>query len=186
MKNYDVLNDLVPKTQELHRAIFDKGYEQGYNEGIRSRNGESYSIYCYGYDDGLKDGLNNAWECARKITCNVSLVGYSTYALREIFDTARLGDIFLNFSASEAIAKIKEYEEKQKQPDNEVKVGDEVVDENFINHGKGIATFVSPIVIYVLWYDGSTGRRKLEDIKKTGRHFDKIAEVLEQLKEENK
>ena len=29
MKNYDVLNELVPKTQELHRAIFDKGYEQG-------------------------------------------------------------------------------------------------------------------------------------------------------------
>lgn len=29
MKNYDVLNELVPRTQELHRAIFDKGYEQG-------------------------------------------------------------------------------------------------------------------------------------------------------------
>ena len=29
MKNYDILNELVPKTQELHRAIFDKGYEQG-------------------------------------------------------------------------------------------------------------------------------------------------------------
>lgn len=28
MKNYDVLNKLVPKTQELHREIFDKGYEQ--------------------------------------------------------------------------------------------------------------------------------------------------------------
>lgn len=29
MKDYDVLNELIPKTQELHRAIFDKGYEQG-------------------------------------------------------------------------------------------------------------------------------------------------------------
>ena len=29
MKDYDVLNELVPKTQELHKAIFDKGYEQG-------------------------------------------------------------------------------------------------------------------------------------------------------------
>ena len=29
MKNYDVLNELVLKTQELHRAIFDKGYGQG-------------------------------------------------------------------------------------------------------------------------------------------------------------
>lgn len=29
MKDYSVLDELVPKTQELHRAIFDKGYEQG-------------------------------------------------------------------------------------------------------------------------------------------------------------
>ena len=32
-KNYEVLNELVPKTQELHRAIFDKGYEQGQRDG---------------------------------------------------------------------------------------------------------------------------------------------------------
>lgn len=31
-KNYEVLNELVPKTQELHRAIFDEGYEQGQRE----------------------------------------------------------------------------------------------------------------------------------------------------------
>jgi len=138
------------------------------------------------YGDGHKAGLNDAWECAKKITCNVSLGGYSTYALREIFDTARIGDIFLNFSPSDAIAKIKEYEEKQKRADNEIKVGDEVVDGEVFNSGKGIVTFVSPLTLYVLWYDGSTGRRKLEDIKKTGRHFDKITEVLEQLKEEEK
>lgn len=29
MKDYVVLDELIPKTQELHRAIFDKGYEQG-------------------------------------------------------------------------------------------------------------------------------------------------------------
>lgn len=29
MKDYSILDDLVPKTQELHRAIFDKGYTQG-------------------------------------------------------------------------------------------------------------------------------------------------------------
>lgn len=28
-KDYEVLNELTSKTQELHRAIFDKGYEQG-------------------------------------------------------------------------------------------------------------------------------------------------------------
>lgn len=33
-KNYEVLNELVPKTQELHRTIFDKGYEQGQRQVI--------------------------------------------------------------------------------------------------------------------------------------------------------
>lgn len=32
MKDYSILDELVPKTQELHRAIFDKGYEQGQKE----------------------------------------------------------------------------------------------------------------------------------------------------------
>lgn len=36
MKDYSVLDELVPKTQELHRAIFGKGYEQGQ----KSRKGE--------------------------------------------------------------------------------------------------------------------------------------------------
>lgn len=34
MKDYSILNELVPKTQELHRAIFDKGYEQGYQKAL--------------------------------------------------------------------------------------------------------------------------------------------------------
>ena len=33
-KDYDALNDLVLKTQELHRAIFDKGYEQGQKDAL--------------------------------------------------------------------------------------------------------------------------------------------------------
>lgn len=33
-KDYSILDELVPKTQELHRAIFDKGYEQGYQKAL--------------------------------------------------------------------------------------------------------------------------------------------------------
>lgn len=171
--------------EQKHQAIFDAGYKQGYNDGTASHDGERGSIYYGGYGDGHKDGLNEAWEYVKKIACNVSLGGYSTCILRETFDTASIGDIFLNFSASEAIAKINEYEEKQKLAD-EIKVGDEVVDGEVFNSGKGIVTFVSPLLLYVLWDDGSTGRRKLTDVKKTGRHFDLVAEVLKKLKEEEK
>lgn len=34
MKDYSILDELVPKTQELHRAIFDKGYEQGQKDTL--------------------------------------------------------------------------------------------------------------------------------------------------------
>lgn len=37
MKDYDVLNELVPKTQELHRLIFDKGYEQGRTDTLNQQ-----------------------------------------------------------------------------------------------------------------------------------------------------
>lgn len=37
MKDYDVLNNLVPKTQELHRTIFDKGYEQGQKDALEQQ-----------------------------------------------------------------------------------------------------------------------------------------------------
>lgn len=29
MKDYSILDELVPKTQALHRAIFDKGFYEG-------------------------------------------------------------------------------------------------------------------------------------------------------------
>ncbi len=49
-KDYTVLDDLIPKTQELHRAIFDKGYEQGQysilnviKKEIKAESGKNYT-----------------------------------------------------------------------------------------------------------------------------------------------
>ena len=78
-------------------------------------------VYSQGYNDGLKDGkasvqideteayesgLNDAWECARKIHIDLSMD-----KCIEIFE----GKSWFDYTASEAIAKIKEYEEKQKR-----------------------------------------------------------------------
>lgn len=174
-KDYSNLEGLISNVKESIRNAYDKGYKQGVNDGSLDVKMRVEGVY--------EKGLNDAWECAKKIACDKSQNGYSLYTLREIFGTASLCGIFWNFSASEAVSKIKEYEEKQKQADNEIKVGDEVVDGEVFNSGKGIVTFASPVLLYVLWYDGSTGRRKLTDVKKTGRTFPKIAKTLEQLKE---
>ena len=51
MKDYEVLNKLVPKTQELHRAIFDKGYEQGFKDGANSEYEHDHEVV-KAYNDG--------------------------------------------------------------------------------------------------------------------------------------
>ena len=51
MKNYDALNGLVPKTQELHRAIFDMGYEQGFKDGSNSEYEHDHDVVKT-YNDG--------------------------------------------------------------------------------------------------------------------------------------
>lgn len=68
-----------------------------------------------------EDGLNEAWELARDIITlpnsgNKSL----TWVRHNVFGTDALFDLIMNYSASEIIKKIKEYEE--------IVVGDEIID----------------------------------------------------------
>lgn len=51
MKDYVVLDELIPKTQELHRAIFDKGYEQGFKDGANSEYEHDHAV-AKAYHDG--------------------------------------------------------------------------------------------------------------------------------------
>lgn len=67
--------------------------------------------YQRGYQRGRKDGLKDAWECARKIILERQ-DDYTVADTISIFSCNKR-DVILRFSASEAIAKIKEYEEKQ-------------------------------------------------------------------------
>lgn len=71
MKDYSVLDELVPKTQELHRAIFDKGYEQGekdileqlnYDSGVSRQAVLSYITNDLGFGDE-----ENGYDLVRKI-----------------------------------------------------------------------------------------------------------------------
>ena len=61
MKNYNVLNELVSKTQELHRAIFDKGYEQGFKDGLNSGYNHDHEVL-KAYGDGQDYILNKIRE----------------------------------------------------------------------------------------------------------------------------
>lgn len=73
-----------------------------------------------------------------------------------------------------------EFKEKQE----EIKVGDEVTDDDGWN---GVVTWIDPDGEYliILQKDGTALRWKKDIFKKTGRHFSQIEEVLEQMQEGN-
>ena len=132
-------------------------------------------------NEAYQRGLDDAWEAARKIVCDDEL-GWNT--LLHIFNRGNFDGIFGDFSPSEAIAKLKAYEENQKA-DDEIKVGDEVIDTQsgtrfcvthfwVNNHGeKGVSGFN---------HECSALQDTNDNVKKTGRHFD-IDKILEEMKE---
>lgn len=210
--------------------------------------------------EGREQGLEEAWECTKKLSSEIS--GEN---IKSLFDVPYC-EVFKKFTASEAIAKVKEYEEKQKQTDDEamtveeyrkrmikafqnadceqfialvclptekefehlewllrekfgkeekqtkkscdncgknycgnalcfgnnycewvpkqtddeIKVGDEVIHDG---EQIGVVTQVDEYGYQIMDSRGECGCWITDDIKKTGRHFPQIAEVLMQMKE---
>ena len=99
MKDY-VTKNAINSIEKIINHVYNQGYNDGVNYGIEiGRDFEKAGEY--------ECGLNDAWECARKIYNDLS----SMDKCIEIFE----GKSWFNYSASEAMAKIKEYEEKQKR-----------------------------------------------------------------------
>lgn len=125
-------------------------------------------------------GFADAWEALKKLICE-----YSTVKTREILcneEINRISDIFDNYTAAEATAKIEAYEKKQ----NEIKVGDEVV-MYFMSNDTGVVTRIHPKgQVCIMWKDGSLGRYDILNCKKTGRHFPQVEELLKAMKESPK
>lgn len=132
-------------------------------------------------EESYQRGLDDAWECARKIALNVENNG----EMRDVFNVAICYDIFIKYSAQEAIEKIDEYE-KQK---NAIKIGDEL--EQITNSGN--PTGVSCIVTNIGddKFNGITEDGKAVTCssqiyrwwRKTGRTFPQIEEVLKAMQE---
>lgn len=123
-----------------------------------------------------EDGLNEAWELARYISCTPNEGGKSIKWVEDVFGCGNRRDVLRNHSASEVINAMENYEK--------IKVGDEVTDNDGWN---GVVTGISPDgeCLVVTLQDGSALRWEKEHFKKTGRHFPQIAEVLQKMQEGN-
>ena len=163
--------------------LFENGYDQGYEDGKNASC--EYNMEC----EYIR-GLNEAWEAAKKLVHPVN-GGYTGAEKKIIFDNSTSDSILLNYTASEAIAKIKAYEKQQKQDaeqkqDTEIKVGDEVITEfgykgvviTNVPCKDGNICVWSPTCTHVQMYP-------IKNLTKTGRHFPQIAEVMTELRGES-
>ena len=138
--------------------------------------------------EAYKKGLDDAWAAAKKL-----YMVYTQGEIEDIFGIKRisgfslegsvLAEVFENYHAFKALAKIREYEEKKKAEDEAVKVGDEVETDGGTRFA---VTFVYDDGKRCAGY-GSDGKHcgiETAYCRKTGRHFPEIAAVLEQMKGE--
>ena len=124
-------------------------------------------------DEAYKAGMDKAWEIARRIRLNYEDGGIDGDGLRKMFGTANEYTIIKENTASEAIAKIKAYDN-----DDPIKVGDEVQ----APRGKATVTAVKDDLVHYFYSEGDFGCVESYHVTKTGNHYD-IQSILEAMRE---
>ena len=164
-----------PDLEQVRKEAYEKGYETAKHE-CEDCNANAVKIADDNAHEAYQKGLEDAWDAARKI-CDMKWTKRS-----EVFGIDVYADI-IALPASECIEKICQYEQEKEE---QIQVGDEVENTQtgvrFIvthmwvnNHGeKGVSGFNR---------DCSAFSTTIELIRKTGRHFPEIAEVLQKMKE---
>jgi len=168
----------VPYIEPDMEQVRKEAYEEGYAEGSKEDYDEAY---LNGYNQGLED----AWDAARKILFNPDDGGMSAVDVNEVFGE-NSWTVMKDFSASEVVAKIKEYEDSK----HKIKVGDEVKsgDERYVVLQKYLNNIDEPMVVLFNRRDEEIGYFHLYNgngaiFEKTGKHFPEIAAVLAKMKE---
>ena len=97
------IHDAMVSIENKVRHVYNQGFEEG-----RSGKYDQSDI-----EAAYQRWLDDAWKCMEKICAEVIDGGLDSNTLKQIFGTAIIVNIFKTNSASEAMAKLKEYEEKQ-------------------------------------------------------------------------
>lgn len=183
----DRLND--DYINEHYEMFQDAAYQKGLEEGKKQQEKADIEMISEYKNGSYQDGLSDAWEAVKKIFLPEKNGGYSCEELEEIFGLGSYIKVLEKYTASKALEKIREYEEKRKA-EKEIKIGDEISYQYAGENTKGVV--VQCIHIdeggYKVICKNGCGQiiynKGTYHIKKTGRHFPQIAEVLEQMKEE--
>ncbi len=176
---------LTPYTEPDLEQVRKEAYEQGQIDLRESCVPQDEEAYGIGYNEGYALGLEIAWEAARKILFNPDDGGMSAVDVNEVFGE-NSWTVMKDFSASEVVAKIKEYEDSKQK----IKVGDEVEcdDERYVVLQKYLNNIDELMVVLFNRRNGEINKWHLYNangviFKKTGRHFPEIAAILAKMKE---
>ena len=163
---------------EHYGDLQDTAYQRGLEEGKKA-----FDLLESERNSEYQHGLNDAWEVARKIIRmpEGKLLNIFTECYSAVCTALQ---VLLKYDASEAIEKLKAYEEKQKT-DNCIEIGDEVEwnGDKYIVTYRNIDINMGVIQDYdLLGDDGSVvDHVKKCSFTKTGRHFD-IQSILEEMR----
>ena len=191
--NLETIGQLTEGMKKQAQELIYQAYTRGYNVGYEEGKGQAWSEEIKKYEiepdkerEYIEQGRNEAWEAARKLVS----AGYKE--CNEILDDGVLSietddEIFVRCTASEAIEKIREWEKKQEKY-VKFHIGDEVIydgDKWIVVREEYAFGMNIPTVSVMVWNGCFIASVKVSDIKKTGRTFPQISEVLEKLKEES-
>ena len=162
---------------DIADAIYQQGYEAGKADTPFTDTEEAE-------EKAYNRGLADAWDAARKFIEFEGNGGYSPSVLREMFGETPIRSIFKHNTAAEALAKIKAYEDKQKQ-DTEIKVGDEVITK-YKDHAVAVRdTYYigedrEPFTL--IWFGTHMSSCRVNELSKTGKHYPQISEIMAELR----
>ena len=164
------LDKLTPLDKALSSEL-GEAYQKGYEVGSHEATAIEY-----------QQGLDDAWEAARTIVRNTSLNDWKSVGVDIGEWDGDESEALNRYSVSEVIEILK----KMGKPNpDEIKVGDEV--EAYSGRAIVFGTFTdtkgNKFCRY--WYpsDDSFNKDKTENLKRTGRNFPQVAELLEAMKE---
>ena len=116
-------------------AFIEETYNLGYADGFKKGQIEGYETTTI-WQDGFYKGLEEAWECAKKIVCSPDDGGMSLCEMDKAFgfNVIHTYEVFKTYTANEAIEKIRAYEDEQKgrvTRESIIKSGIEEIAESF-------------------------------------------------------
>ena len=173
--NCELTNNLTPYTEPDMEQVRKEAYDKCMDEAEMS----AYKLYSPKIDEAYQRGLSDAWDAAKKIgsnsMCSLEEMGFD-FGQCVFNDYNPSWYVVKNYSASECIEKIRQYEQEK---EGQIQVGDEVI----IRDKTAVVTEITDRYVRIMYSDGSCYALFSKGIVKTGRHFPEIAEVLQKMKE---